>query len=143
MAVYTDRSRRAWRTVITIVLLGVVGLTGCSSGSAAAAPAPAPSAAPSPKPTVGPGTRRLRRCVELERGGDPAPEAGLPGRRSRPGDARSLHRLGLPRQPARPDPGACGPGRALVRRCGDQQRGDRSEERPGARVRERLPDRAG
>jgi pimeloyl-ACP methyl ester carboxylesterase len=59
MAVYTDRSRRAWRTVITSVLLGlfsVIGLAGCSSEGAAAAAAPsvaAPAAPPQgPKPTV-------------------------------------------------------------------------------------------
>jgi pimeloyl-ACP methyl ester carboxylesterase len=59
MAVHTDRSRRAWRTVITTVLLGlvsVIGLAGCSSGGAAAAAAPsaaAPAVPPQgPKPTV-------------------------------------------------------------------------------------------
>ena len=45
MAVYTDRSRRAWHTLIIVVLLGLVGVAGLT-GCAAAAVFSEPSGVP-------------------------------------------------------------------------------------------------
>jgi pimeloyl-ACP methyl ester carboxylesterase len=54
MAVHPQRLSRVARALIATVLVGVVGLAGCSSGGAAAAPAPAPSAAAPAAPAQGP-----------------------------------------------------------------------------------------